>query len=164
MNPNRLLRQNGLLVQQNNSLNTSLNMTVHRMRSIEHELQEHKTRLATLKVSAHEHTSLMSAEQLQEHKTLVSNATARALSAEKKLEEHKTLVSNATARALSAEQQLQDHKTLVSNATARALSAEKKLEDHKTSNAALAEKQPERLTEKLPVENPPIHITRTRRT
>ncbi len=118
MNSNRLLRQNGLLVQQNNSLNTSLNMTVHRMRSVEHELHEHKIRLANA----------------------LNNSGSKAL---------EELLSNATERALSAEKQLQEHKVLLSNATERALSAEKQLE---------------LLAKKPPVENPPIHITRTRRT
>ena len=134
MNPNRLLQQNGLLVQQNNSLNTSLNNAVRRIRSIEQQLEEHKIRLANaLKDSSNEH------------------ANARALSAEKKLEEHNILLSNATVRALSAEQQLQEHKTLVSNATARALSAEKQLEEH---NRILPAEKPV---------YPSIHITRTKR-
>ena len=141
MNPNRLLQKNGLLVQQNKSLNTSLNMAIHRMRFIEQQLEEHKTLLANaLKESGNVSGLALSEKQLQD---LLTNATARALSAEKQLEEHK---ANATARALSAEKQLEEHKSLLSNATARALSAEK--------NARVENK---------PVENPPIYITRTRR-
>ena len=113
MNPNRLLQQNGLLVQQNNSLNTSLNMAIHRMRFIEQQLEEHKTLLAARAKESGNVSGLA-----------LSNATARALSAEKHLEEHKSLLANATARALSAE------------------------------NARVENK---------PVENPPIYITRTRR-
>jgi len=44
------------------------------------------------------------------------------LSAEKQLEEHKSLLANATARALSAEKQLEEHK-----ANPLALSAEKSI-------------------------------------
>jgi putative protein kinase ArgK-like GTPase of G3E family len=151
MNPNRLLQKNGLLTQQNNSLNTSLNKAVHRMRFIEQQLEEHKALLATrAKESGNVSGALALSAQLEEHKTLLSTATARALSAEKQLEEHKALLSNATSRALSAEKQLEEHKTLLSNATSRALSAEKQLQER------VLEKPP-------PVENPPIYITRTRR-
>ena len=113
MNPNRLLRQNGLLAQQNNTLNTSLNNAVHRMRSVEHELEEHKIRLAN---------ALKDSGSALEHKTL-SNATARALSAEQQLEDHKNLLSNAL------KDYNEEHKTL---SNARALSAEKQLQEHKT--------------------------------
>ena len=148
MNSNRLLQQNGLLTQQNTFLNNSLNKAVHRMRFIEQQLEEHKALLATRAQESGNVSGLALSKQLQD---LLSDATVRALSAEKQLEEHKSLLSNATVRALSAEKQL-EHKSL-SNATVRALSAEKQLEHKSLSNARVNE----------PVENPPIYITRTRR-
>jgi hypothetical protein len=140
MNPNRLLHQNRQLVQQNSSLNTSLNNVIHQLRSVD--------------------------KQLQEHKALLSSATERALLAEKKLNElgtvaldhpllEKELVSRATERALLAEkklteiarsmdQQIQSQKILLDQANERANVAEKKLEPKKDK------------------EYPSIHITRTR--
>ena len=139
MNPNRLLQQNGLLKQQNKSLN----MVVQNMHN---ELQANKILLtqsverARLEERKLSESSLVEKE-LAEHKKQLSSATERARLAERKLSESSLV-----------EKELAEHKKQLSSATERARLVEKKLSEY-----SLVEKLREVKY------SPPLHITRTRR-